>query len=402
MVWEVKHVPFYLQGPDGLPGRAGIWWSPATCSIPTEMKFFVSNASPETSVGTILLAAFSRWRVERCFDQTGSAQAEEPGESGRRCGHQTITSDTAAAASILPMLSSRKTVVGRTSVRIRVAPEKTRIGPNSPSDRAQASVAAVSMPRRASGKTTIQNAWLRLHPRVRATCSERGLIWSNVTRIVRTANAQATVNWARTTLGTAKGDRDDPLDRPAQRRLEEDQQGQPDHQRRQHDGDVEHGIDQVLARELEPREQIAGGNRHPQRQAASRACRRSGSAGRRSGSPRSAMARSRCPSEVNDARAASRPTIEKHVGAEQGAQAGQEEAVAARRQVVAARRRHVAEAAEVRRQRRSGGWSRTHGAFRSAIHWKPASRKCFSDAGERIASSSRRIRYLCCESLATA
>ena len=62
-----------------------------------------------------------------------------------------MISETATAASILPTLSSRKTVVGSTSVRIRVAPEKTRIGPNSPSDRAQASVAAVSRPRRASG-----------------------------------------------------------------------------------------------------------------------------------------------------------------------------------------------------------------------------------------------------------
>lgn len=32
-----------------------------------EIKFFVSNAPPETSVQTLLLVAFSRWRVERCF-----------------------------------------------------------------------------------------------------------------------------------------------------------------------------------------------------------------------------------------------------------------------------------------------------------------------------------------------
>ncbi len=37
-----------------------------------EIKFFVSNAPPETSVQTMLLVAFSRWRVERCFeDQKG-------------------------------------------------------------------------------------------------------------------------------------------------------------------------------------------------------------------------------------------------------------------------------------------------------------------------------------------
>ena len=56
------------------------------------------------------------------------------------------------------MLNSRKTVVESTSVRIRVAPEKIKIGPNSPSDRAQAKVAAVKMPRRASGTATSQKA----------------------------------------------------------------------------------------------------------------------------------------------------------------------------------------------------------------------------------------------------
>ena len=68
MIWEVKHVPFYLQGPDGLPGPRWHLVIARNVLDPTEMKFFVSNASPDTSVGTILLAAFSRWRVERCFE----------------------------------------------------------------------------------------------------------------------------------------------------------------------------------------------------------------------------------------------------------------------------------------------------------------------------------------------
>jgi hypothetical protein len=66
MIWEVKHVPFYLQAPDGLPGPR--WHLVVARNVLTEMKFFVSNASPDASVGTILLAAFSRWRVERCFE----------------------------------------------------------------------------------------------------------------------------------------------------------------------------------------------------------------------------------------------------------------------------------------------------------------------------------------------
>ena len=67
MVWEVKHVPFYLQGPDGLPGPR--WHLVVARNVldPREMKFFVSNASRDVSLGTILLVAFSRWRVERCF-----------------------------------------------------------------------------------------------------------------------------------------------------------------------------------------------------------------------------------------------------------------------------------------------------------------------------------------------
>jgi SRSO17 transposase len=72
MIWEVKHAAFYLQGPDGLPGPR--WHLVVARNVldPTEMKFFVSNASPEASVGTILLAAFSRWRVERCFEDDKS------------------------------------------------------------------------------------------------------------------------------------------------------------------------------------------------------------------------------------------------------------------------------------------------------------------------------------------
>jgi SRSO17 transposase len=68
MIWEVKHVRFHLQGPDGLPGPR--WHLAVARNVldPAEMKFFASNAPPEASVGTILLAAFSRWRVERCFE----------------------------------------------------------------------------------------------------------------------------------------------------------------------------------------------------------------------------------------------------------------------------------------------------------------------------------------------
>ena len=71
------------QGPDGLPGPR--WHLVVARNVldPTEMKFFVSNASPETSVGTILLAAFSRWRVERCFED-GKGEVGLDHYEGRR------------------------------------------------------------------------------------------------------------------------------------------------------------------------------------------------------------------------------------------------------------------------------------------------------------------------------
>jgi SRSO17 transposase len=68
IVWEVKHAPFHLQRPEGLPGPR--WHLVVARNVldPTQLKFFVSNAPPETSVGTLLLVAVSRWRVERCFE----------------------------------------------------------------------------------------------------------------------------------------------------------------------------------------------------------------------------------------------------------------------------------------------------------------------------------------------
>lgn len=83
MIWEVKHVPFYLQGPDGLPGPR--WHLVVARNVlhPTELKFFVSNGPPEVSLSTILLVGFSRWRVERCFED-GKGEVGLDHYEGRR------------------------------------------------------------------------------------------------------------------------------------------------------------------------------------------------------------------------------------------------------------------------------------------------------------------------------
>jgi SRSO17 transposase len=71
-VWEVKHAAFWAKDENGLPGEPWHLIVARDVLNPADVKFFISNAPPETSVATLLLVAFSRWRVERCFeDQKG-------------------------------------------------------------------------------------------------------------------------------------------------------------------------------------------------------------------------------------------------------------------------------------------------------------------------------------------
>jgi SRSO17 transposase len=83
MVWEVKHLRFYPVGEDGLPGEPLHLVVARDVLNPDELKFFVSNAPAGTSVQVLLLVAFSRWRVERCFeDQKGEIGLDQ--YEGRR------------------------------------------------------------------------------------------------------------------------------------------------------------------------------------------------------------------------------------------------------------------------------------------------------------------------------
>jgi SRSO17 transposase len=68
MVWEVKHAMITVKDGKGLPGMRMHLLVARNVLKPKEIKFFVSNAAEEVSVQTLLLVAFSRWRVERCFE----------------------------------------------------------------------------------------------------------------------------------------------------------------------------------------------------------------------------------------------------------------------------------------------------------------------------------------------
>jgi len=72
MVWEVKHLRFSPVGAGGLPGEPLHLIVARDVLNPAELKFFVSNAPAGASLQAMLLVAFSRWRVERCFEDQKS------------------------------------------------------------------------------------------------------------------------------------------------------------------------------------------------------------------------------------------------------------------------------------------------------------------------------------------
>ncbi len=73
MLWEVKHTLIRVPDEQGLPADQPYHLLVARNVLqPDALKYFVSNAPADTAVPTLLLVAFSRWRIERCFeDQKG-------------------------------------------------------------------------------------------------------------------------------------------------------------------------------------------------------------------------------------------------------------------------------------------------------------------------------------------
>lgn len=72
IVWEVKHAMVHLKDSQGLPTQAHHLLICRNVTDTNEVKYFLSNAPKDTAVSTLLRVAFSRWRIERCFeDQKG-------------------------------------------------------------------------------------------------------------------------------------------------------------------------------------------------------------------------------------------------------------------------------------------------------------------------------------------
>ena len=72
MIWELKHALFHPKDEEGMPSNPLHLMVARNVLDTKEIKFFVSHAPPETPVSKLLLVEFSRWRVERCFEDQKS------------------------------------------------------------------------------------------------------------------------------------------------------------------------------------------------------------------------------------------------------------------------------------------------------------------------------------------
>jgi len=70
MVWEAKCIPVWIKDENGLPVGPYRLLMTRTVLKAEEVKFFLSNAPEGVPVETLLLVAFSRWRIERLFEDT--------------------------------------------------------------------------------------------------------------------------------------------------------------------------------------------------------------------------------------------------------------------------------------------------------------------------------------------
>jgi hypothetical protein len=83
VVWECKHTFLTIKDEHGFPGARLHLIIARNVLDRDEIKFFVSNAPPQTGIGALLRVAFSRWRVERCF-QDGKSEIGLDQYEGRR------------------------------------------------------------------------------------------------------------------------------------------------------------------------------------------------------------------------------------------------------------------------------------------------------------------------------
>ena len=70
LIVEAKRMPFWIKDAQGLPSRAYQLIVVRPVLHPHEVKFFLTNAPESAPLEVLLLVAYSRWRIERLFEDT--------------------------------------------------------------------------------------------------------------------------------------------------------------------------------------------------------------------------------------------------------------------------------------------------------------------------------------------
>lgn len=94
VVWETKHMMLVPKDEQGLPDNPLHLIVARNVRDICEVKFFLSNALPETPVAELLHVGFSRWRIERCFEDQKTELGFDHFEGRSYVGlkrHQAIT-----------------------------------------------------------------------------------------------------------------------------------------------------------------------------------------------------------------------------------------------------------------------------------------------------------------------
>jgi len=96
-VWEVKQLWFYPQDGQGLPQEPVHFIVARNVFEPKQIKYFIAHAPRETPLKVLLCVAFTRWRVERCFEDQKTELGFDHFEGRSYVGlmrHQIITAVT--------------------------------------------------------------------------------------------------------------------------------------------------------------------------------------------------------------------------------------------------------------------------------------------------------------------
>jgi SRSO17 transposase len=88
MVWQAKHLMVWRADENGLPGQPYQLVISRNALDTSEIKYFLSNAPESTPVETLLRVAFTRWTIERAFEDSKTELGMDHFEVRQYCSIQ--------------------------------------------------------------------------------------------------------------------------------------------------------------------------------------------------------------------------------------------------------------------------------------------------------------------------